>query len=160
MLLPVQHALAAAGRIIMAGRDIGTVVLPDADLKVYLDVSIAERARRRAAERGVGDDPARRRPDRGGAAPARRHRLDARGGPLRKPDDAILINTDGNTLEQTIDEVVDAIRAKEAEMGSETRVSRRAIAHAHSPESSRGSSCAPWLASASRSRASCPRTGR
>ena len=40
----------------MAGRDIGTVVLPDADLKLYLDVSVEERARRRAAERGVADD--------------------------------------------------------------------------------------------------------
>ena len=38
----------------MAGRDIGTVVLPDADLKVYLDASVTERARRRAEERGLG----------------------------------------------------------------------------------------------------------
>ena len=55
-LLPVQHALAAGGRIVMAGRDIGTVVLPNADLKIYLDVSVEERARRRALERGVEDD--------------------------------------------------------------------------------------------------------
>ena len=40
----------------MVGRDIGTVVLPDAEVKVYLDASAAERARRRAAERGL--DPA------------------------------------------------------------------------------------------------------
>ena len=40
----------------MAGRDIGTVVLPDADLKLYLDVSVEERARRRAAERELADD--------------------------------------------------------------------------------------------------------
>ena len=40
----------------MAGRDIGTVVLPDADLKLYLDVSVEERARRRAEERGLADD--------------------------------------------------------------------------------------------------------
>ena len=118
-LLPLQHALAASGRIVMAGRDIGTVVLPEADLKVYLDVSIAERARRRAAERGVGDDPA--------AVAQIEEELRRRDGidstreaaPLRKPDDAILINTDGNTLEQTIDEVVTAIRAREAERGSE-----------------------------------------
>jgi hypothetical protein len=44
------------GRIIMAGRDIGTVVLPDADLKLFLDASAEERARRRAEERGL--DPA------------------------------------------------------------------------------------------------------
>jgi cytidylate kinase len=52
-LLPRQREIAASGRIIMAGRDIGTVVLPDADLRLWLEVSVEERARRRAAERGV-----------------------------------------------------------------------------------------------------------
>jgi cytidylate kinase len=116
-LLPIQHALAAGGRIVMAGRDIGTVVLPDADLKVYLDVSIEERARRRAAERGVGDDP---------KAVAqieeelrRRDGIDSnrRTAPLRKPDDAVVIDTDGFTLEQSIDAVVVAIRETEAALG-------------------------------------------
>jgi len=53
-LLKVQRELAAPGQMIMAGRDIGTVVLPDADLKLYLDVSVEERARRRAEERRSG----------------------------------------------------------------------------------------------------------
>ena len=87
----------------MAGRDIGTVVLPDADLKLYLDVSIEERARRRAAERGVADDPR--------AVAQIEEELRRRDGidctreaaPLRIPDGAIVINTDGNTLEQTVD---------------------------------------------------------
>ena len=51
-LLERQRELAAAGGIVMAGRDIGTVVLPDADLKIFLDASVEERARRRAEERG------------------------------------------------------------------------------------------------------------
>jgi cytidylate kinase len=97
----------------MAGRDIGTVVLPDADLKVYLDVSIAERARRRAGERGVADDAA--------AVAQIEDELRRRDGidstretaPLRIPEDATVINTDGNTLQQTIDEVVAAIRDRE-----------------------------------------------
>jgi len=112
-LLPVQHALASGSRIVMAGRDIGTVVLPDADLKIYLDVSIAERARRRAEERGVAGDRA--------AVAQIEAELRKRDGidstretaPLRVPEDATLINTDGNSLEQTIDQVVAAIRAKE-----------------------------------------------
>ncbi len=45
-----QRALAREGRIIMLGRDIGSVVLPDAPLKIYLDASVEERARRRYAE--------------------------------------------------------------------------------------------------------------
>jgi len=114
-LLPLQHALAAGGRIVMAGRDIGTVVLPDADLKIYLDVSIEERARRRATERGVVDDAE--------AVAQIEDELRKRDGidstreaaPLRIPDGAIVINTDGNTLEETIDQVVAAIRGRERE---------------------------------------------
>jgi cytidylate kinase len=55
-LLERQRSIADGGRIIVAGRDIGTVVLPDADLKVFLSASTEERARRRAEERGI--DPA------------------------------------------------------------------------------------------------------
>jgi cytidylate kinase len=113
-LLPVQHALAAGGRIVMAGRDIGTVVLPDADLKIYLDVSIAERARRRAHERGVAGDAA--------AVAQIEEELRTRDGidstretaPLRIPRDALVINTDGNTLDQTVAEVVAAMRTRES----------------------------------------------
>ncbi len=49
-LLGAQQALAAGGGVVMDGRDIGTVVLPDADLKVFLDATLEERARRRHAE--------------------------------------------------------------------------------------------------------------
>ena len=60
-LLERQRALAAeSGGIVMAGRDIGTVVLPDADLKIFLDASVEERARRRTEERGLDPDSSRR----------------------------------------------------------------------------------------------------
>lgn len=58
-LLAVQRDMAALGPIVMVGRDIGTVVLPDAELKIYLDASPEERARRRHREllqRGVQAD--------------------------------------------------------------------------------------------------------
>jgi len=58
-LLEVQRSVAAQGPVVMVGRDIGTVVLPEADLKIYLDASPEERARRRYREllnRGVGAD--------------------------------------------------------------------------------------------------------
>jgi cytidylate kinase len=108
-LLPIQRALAAAGGIIMAGRDIGTVVLPDADLKIYLDVSLEERARRRAAERGVAGDAQ--------ALATITAELRRRDGvdstravaPLRRADDAVVIDTEANTLAQTVDQVVRVI---------------------------------------------------
>ena len=45
-----QRRIGQRGQVVMVGRDIGTVVLPDADLKVYLDASVEERARRRTEE--------------------------------------------------------------------------------------------------------------
>jgi 23S rRNA pseudouridine2605 synthase len=112
-LLPRQRELADGGRIIMAGRDIGTVVLPDADLKLYLDVSVEERARRRAEERGI--------PLGSAAAAAVEAELRRRDGidsnretaPLRIPDGAVIIRSGGNTLEQTVAVVVDAVRQAE-----------------------------------------------
>ena len=114
-LLTRQRRLASDGRIIMAGRDIGTVVLPDADLKIYLDASVEERARRRALERGID-------PESPVAAEIfeelrRRDGLDSsrKIAPLRAADDALVIRTDGNAFETTIRLVVDAIRTAEAE---------------------------------------------
>jgi cytidylate kinase len=49
-LVAQQRRIAEGGQVVMAGRDIGTVVLPDADLKIYLDASVEERARRRWLE--------------------------------------------------------------------------------------------------------------
>jgi len=111
-LLQRQRALAAEpGGIVMAGRDIGTVVLPDADLKIFLDASVEERARRRAEEREVNPDSQEGRFIL--AQLRRRDDLDTNRvvAPLRAADDAIHIVTDGNTFEQTVGAVVAAIEA-------------------------------------------------
>ena len=110
-LLERQRTLAAEpGGIIMAGRDIGTVVLPDADLKIFLDASVEERARRRTEERAIAvDSPEgrwilaqlRRRDD------LDRNRAVA---PLRPAEDAVHIVTDGNRFEDTVRAVVGVIR--------------------------------------------------
>jgi cytidylate kinase len=121
-LLKVQRELAAPGQMIMAGRDIGTVVLPDADLKLYLDVSVEERARRRAEERGLAvdaravteiEDDLRRRD---GIDSSRKT------APLRIPDGATIVRTEGNSLEQTVAHVVEIVRdAERARAGSSKR---------------------------------------
>lgn len=113
-LLERQRSLAATGGIVMAGRDIGTVVLPDADLKLYLDASVEERARRRTEERGL--DPSSDEAQAIMAALRRRDELDSTRpvAPLRPATDARIIATDGNTFEDTVDAVVGAIRDAEA----------------------------------------------
>lgn len=113
-LLERQRRIAAAGRIIMAGRDIGTVVLPDADLKLFLDASVEERARRRAEERGLDPDD----PEAAAILEGlrRRDELDTTRpvAPLRAAPDAVHLRTDGNALETTVGLVVEAIRRQEA----------------------------------------------
>ena len=124
-LLPRQRDLAAGGGILMAGRDIGTVVLPEADLKLFLDASAEERARRRAEQRGL--DPGSAEAGRILEELRRRDRIDGTRtvAPLRTADDAIVIKTDGNTLGQTIDAVVGAIRRRETDLARATAGRRR-----------------------------------
>lgn len=112
-LLPVQRGLVQDGRLIMAGRDIGTVVLPNADLKLYLDVSVQERARRRAAERGQEEDSSALAQIEGDLR--RRDEVDSTRAtsPLRVPEGATVIDTSGNTLEQTVAQVVALVHAAE-----------------------------------------------
>jgi cytidylate kinase len=118
-LLERQRALAAAGGIVMAGRDIGTVVLPDADLKLYLDASVEERAQRRADERGL--DPSG--PEAGAILEALRlrDRLDSTRpvAPLHPAADARIIATDGNRFDDTVDAVVGAILDAQARRAAE-----------------------------------------
>jgi cytidylate kinase len=115
-LLERQRALASEGGIVMAGRDIGTVVLPDADLKLYLDASVEERARRRTEERNL--DPDGPEAERVLEALRERDRLDTGRAvaPLRPASDARILVTDGNEFEDTVALVVGAILDAEARL--------------------------------------------
>ncbi len=121
-LLPRQRALTTGGSIVMAGRDIGTVVLPDADLKLYLDASVEERARRRAQERGFDPDGEEAREILDDLR--RRDAIDAGRSvaPLRIAPDAVVLRTDGNRFEETVALVVDAVRVAERERAATARV--------------------------------------
>lgn len=126
-LLERQRSIAADGRIIMAGRDIGTVVLPDADLKIFLKASVEERARRRAEERGL--DPDGPEAVQVLAELRRRDELDSTRAvaPLRPADDAVILVTDGNRFEQTVAMVVATIRqAEEARTAKQARTAEPA----------------------------------
>jgi cytidylate kinase len=93
-------------RAVVEGRDIGTVVFPDAALKVYLTASDEERARRRHGD----EEAAARVADVGEVrdALARRDSLDAGRvtSPLRPADDAVVIDTTGRTVDDVVDEIV------------------------------------------------------
>ena len=100
-LVPVQRALVTDGGVV-EGRDVGSVVFPDAAFKVYLDAPVRERARRRAADLGTNDIAAVE------ADLVRRDRQDAERelAPLARADDAWEIDTAGRTPEQVVDDIV------------------------------------------------------
>ncbi len=114
-LVPRQRQLASDGGIIMAGRDIGTVILPEADLKLYLDASVAERARRRSRERGLDPDS----PEGRRILEELQHRdtIDSERpvAPLRRAADAWVIDTDSLDFEATVKAVLAAIRERAGE---------------------------------------------
>ncbi len=110
-LVQQQRAIGEGGGIVMAGRDIASVVLPDADVKLYIDASPEERARRRFAQQqnanpGVQFEQVL-------ADTLRRDALDTQraDSPLVVAEGAIVINTDNIDLEQTVAAVVDTIRS-------------------------------------------------
>jgi cytidylate kinase len=111
VLVERQRALGSGGGIVMEGRDIGTVVFPRADVKIYLDASAEERARRRA------NDPAH---SGGPAAVAEvatllteRDRLDRTraASPLYAASDAVVVDTTGKSIREVVDEVMRVVRS-------------------------------------------------
>lgn len=111
-LLDVQRNIASGARVVIVGRDIGTVVTPSAGIKIYLDASTGERARRRLVdlhERGIdatfdavlADLQARDAFDSGRET-----------APLKPAADAIVIDSDGRTIDEIVNEVDMIIRAR------------------------------------------------
>lgn len=105
-LLETQRDLARQEAIVTVGRDIGTHVLPDADLKVFLAASVEERAARRHRElRAGGSDVTYEQVRRD---LERRDRIDSRRkvAPLRAAPDAIVVDTEGLDVEGVVDRIV------------------------------------------------------
>ncbi len=111
--LRFQRRMAKKGGIVVEGRDIGTVVLPDADKKFYVDASLEERARRKCEELR----------ERGYAVPLSKVREETRerdradmtraAGPLKKAEDAIRIDTTNLTIGEGVETALREIEEKE-----------------------------------------------
>lgn len=106
VLVKQQQELAQGGKIVMAGRDIGTTVLPHAEVKVYLDATLEERARRRYLELIERGDAADYRSVL--ADLRRRDEIDSERAisPLQPAPDARIIDTDGRNAEQVLSEIL------------------------------------------------------
>jgi len=109
-LIDKQREFARLGRIVMEGRDIGTVIFPGAQYKFFLTASPEERAKRRLAQDGEAPDGAT--VESIAKAIAERDLLDStrKTAPLKKADDAILIDTSGMSIEQVIEHILRYIK--------------------------------------------------
>ncbi|MBZ8175835.1 (d)CMP kinase [Staphylococcus delphini] len=110
-LVQAQQKLAAEKGIVMDGRDIGTTVLPDAEVKVYMIASVEERAERRYKdnqERGIESSIEQLKKD---IAERDAYDMNREISPLRKAEDAIEIDTTGLSIEQVTDKILSLVNA-------------------------------------------------
>ena len=105
-----QRRIGLRGHVVMVGRDIGTVVLPEAPLKVYLDATVEARARRRYRENRARGERVRYAAIL--SAMRERDRIDSqrKAAPLRAADDAVVIDTTKLVVEQVVEQVLHLIR--------------------------------------------------
>jgi cytidylate kinase len=113
VLVARQHAYGEGGGVVMEGRDIGTVVFPDADVKIYLDASPEERARRRAADPAHTSAKGTQLSD-VATALAERDRSDSTRAtsPLAIAPDATVVDTTGLPVDVVIEQVLALIRSR------------------------------------------------
>lgn len=110
-LLHEQRRVAAQGQVVMVGRDMGTVVLPDADLKLFIEATVEERARRRYKEIVARGD--RVSYEEVLASMRERDRLDRDKpiSPLIPAEDAVIVDTTGLTIEEVLARVLEIVSA-------------------------------------------------
>jgi len=107
LMVDKQRELANGTSVVMDGRDIGTAVLPDADLKIFMTASVDERAERRFQEnekRGIHSSLSRLKEE-----IEQRDRADSERevSPLKKAEDAILVDTTSLSIEEVVDKVIE-----------------------------------------------------
>ena len=110
-LVAEQQRFAETGDVVLVGRDIGTVVLPDAEIKIYLTASAETRARRRHEENIAASNPSSY--DEVLSELRNRDRIDSgrRTSPLRPAEDAHILHTDDLTLEKVVDRMAKLVEA-------------------------------------------------
>ena len=114
-LVDIQRKIAEGKNVIMEGRDIGTVVFPNANVKIYLDATAEERARRRVLqneEKGI--------PTSYQEVLEKIKERDKRDStreisPLKKADDAIYIDSTNLNIEQVVEKIINIVKEKKAE---------------------------------------------
>ncbi len=111
-LLDLQKNLALENNVIMDGRDIGTVVLPNADIKIFLTASSEERAKRRYADLKIKDKDIKFQDVLNDIKQRDFNDINRKIAPLKPADDAIIVDTTGESLEQSVSRLSSLIRER------------------------------------------------
>jgi cytidylate kinase len=111
-LVARQRMLATAGGVVMDGRDIGTIVFPDAECKFFLTATTGERARRRHADDAAAGTPSDLATTRADIEARDRRDRERAAAPLRAAPDAIVIDTSALTPEAVVTRMLEADRAR------------------------------------------------
>jgi CMP/dCMP kinase len=116
-LLELQRSAGRAGGVVLEGRDIGTVVFPDAEAKIFLTASVDERARRRFEQLRLQGEPA----DLAEVTRevVERDRRDSTRpiAPLKQAADAVVVDSSSLSIEQVVEHIVGHVRGVEARLG-------------------------------------------
>lgn len=111
-LLELQRKVAEGKNVIMEGRDIGTVVFPDADVKIYLDATPEERARRRVKQNQEKGIPCSYEEVLKGIMDRDKRDSSREVAPLKQAEDAIYIDSSNMTIEEVVEKIVGLIEEK------------------------------------------------
>jgi cytidylate kinase len=114
LLVETQRSLAQAGGVVMEGRDITTVVLPDAEVKIYLDASREERALRRTKELRLSGYDASVEDTLNEIASRDTTDSSRSVAPLRRSPDATVVDTTGIGIDEVVERILDIVRKVEA----------------------------------------------
>jgi cytidylate kinase len=111
-LVQLQQELAAAQNVVMDGRDIGTVVLPHAQVKIYLTASVEVRARRRFLELQEKGEPAVFETIAADIAERDHRDMTREVSPLKQADDAVLVDTSDMTIDEVTERILRIVEEK------------------------------------------------
>jgi cytidylate kinase len=113
-LVALQQKLAESTDVIMDGRDIGTCVLPNAQVKIYLTASVDTRAKRRFDELTAKGEPANLQEIAADIKERDYRDMHRDLSPLKQADDAILVDSSDLTIEQVVERILEIVKEKQA----------------------------------------------
>ena len=108
-LVDLQQKMGESKSVIMDGRDIGTVVLPDAEVKIYLDAGVEERARRRVGELEAKGETADFEEIKKMIIQRDYNDMNREHSPLKKADDAVVLDSTSMTVEEVQQAILDIV---------------------------------------------------